>query len=461
MPTTQAPDERVLSTLNRDGSRRWIRPKVSKGRFHRRRAIVGWSLIALFTALPYIRINGMPAVLIDIVHRKFTLFGYTFLATDTKMLMLVALSVIVTIVLFTSAFGRVWCGWGCPQTVYLEFLYRPIERWLEGSHRKQQKLDREGPNWRRIVKYGLYIVPSLFLTHIFLAYFIGIEELWRWVRSSPLEHPTAFIVMAIVTCAMYFDFTYFREQVCVVMCPYGRLQSVLLDKNSLVVGYDPTRGEPRGKKRDPNAGDCVDCSNCVTTCPTGIDIRDGLQMECVNCTQCIDACDAVMDKLGRPRGLIRYASQNQLEGEKPKWIRPRTIVYSLFLVAAATAFVTLLATRKTADVVVLRAKASPYTVDDAGMVRNRIRVKIQNRDTVGRDYTMALEGIEGATIVTAQNPLHVAVGEMETAGLFVNAPRGVFQNGSCEVTIRVTDGAGFDARQKYRLLGPWGPGETK
>lgn len=256
------PSHRVLPTLNNDGSRRWVRPKPFNGRYHTRRLIVAWLLIVLFAGLPFVRISGEPVVLLDIPGRKFVLFGATFLPTDGVLLMLLMLSIFIAIFLLTSLFGRVWCGWGCPQTVYMEFVFRPIERLLEGSRGQQLKLDREGPNARRILKLGIYAILSVLVANVFLAYFVGTDSLSRWVRQSPVEHPIPFLVVLGTSALVFFDFAYFREQMCTVICPYARLQSVLLDESSLIVGYDAKRGEPRGKGR-ALGGDCIDCKACV------------------------------------------------------------------------------------------------------------------------------------------------------------------------------------------------------
>ena len=280
LPLLDAP-EHVLSTLESDGSRRWIHPRLSTGKWWKRRRVVAYALIVFFVVLPHLRINGKPPVLLDIVARKFVFAGHTFLPTDTLLLALAMVGVFVTIVLATALTGRVWCGWGCPQTVYMEFLFRPIDRFFENTVGRGGKAKREVSGGWAVARFLVYLLLCMLLAHTFLAYFVGTDRLAQWIRSSPIEHPTAFLVMGGTTVAMMFDFLFFREQLCLIACPYGRFQSVMLDRSSLIVAYDGNRGEPRKKGRhiegDGN-GDCVDCNQCVVVCPTGIDIRDGLQM---------------------------------------------------------------------------------------------------------------------------------------------------------------------------------------
>ncbi len=459
-------NERVLSTLNADGTRRWLRPKPSCGRFHGRRRVFGWFLIVLFVSLPYIPINGKPAILLDILKREFTLFGKTFLATDTLLLMLFVMTLLVAIFLLTAVFGRVWCGWACPQTVYLELLFRPLERWIEGGHAQQKKLDKEGPNGRRLLRHFVFFAVSMFIAHVFLAYFVGVDTLALWVRQSPFDHPFAFLVMGGVTLGMFFDFTYFREQTCIVACPYGRLQSVLLDRDSLIVGYDAKRGEPRKRGKlvaDEPRGDCVDCFKCVATCPTGIDIRDGLQMECIHCTQCIDACDSVMDRIGKPRGLIGYSSQNAVSGQKTRFVRPRVVLYPLLLAGLLTIFVTALVNKDTADVSIVRPPGATFGITPSGDITNRIKIRVTNRSETSQTYQALVVGVSGAEvdrpgefrILSAELPATLGSGESVLAEGFVATPPHVFDKGRATVTIRVVGEDGFNSEVDYQLLGPW------
>ena len=461
--TSNAPEaqERVLSTLNRDGSRRWIRPKLSRGGFYRRRFFVAWGLIATFTLIPIVKLGGKPLMLFDIPKREFTFFGATFLPTDTFLLMLLLFSIFIGIFLITAVLGRVWCGWACPQTVYMEFLYRPIEVLIEGGRNRQLRLDAEGANARRLMKNLVFLLVSAFLANTFLAYFVGWDQLLGWMTSSPTRHPAAFALMLGTTLLMFFDFAYFREQTCIVACPYGRFQSVLLDRQSLIVGYDAARGEPRAKWRKNekrNAGDCIDCSLCVSTCPTGIDIREGLQMECIACTQCTDACDEVMDRIGLERGLIRYTSQAELESGKRSFLRPRLVVYSAILVVMLGTFAFSLVGKQTADVTLLRGLGAPFTILPSGEVSNQIRIKVANRSPEERSYWIELGAAGDLTMIAPENPLIVSPGQTEMTGAFITAPTSAFTDGEAAITLTISDGVDFTTVLQYRILGPAGGG---
>jgi cytochrome c oxidase accessory protein FixG len=414
----------------------------------------------VFLLIPYIRMRGKPIVLLDLPHREFTLLGTTFLPTDTLLLMLLMMSILITVFLLTALFGRVWCGWGCPQTVYMEFLFRPIERWLEGGRSGSLHLDALGIrgqlNPRRLAKYAIYLGLALILAHTFLAYFVGVDQLAIWVRRSPVQHPTSFAIMALTTSAIMFDFSFFREQTCLVACPYGRWQSALLDKQSLIVAYDRNRGEPRakGKVRPSGAGDCIDCGACVTTCPTGIDIRDGLQMECIHCTQCADACDEIMRRVNRPEGLIRYTSRAALDGEPAHKLRPRVVLYPLALAGSFGGFLFALGTKAPADVTMLRGLGTPYAIEADGRVANQVRIKIANRSRVDRQYTIRVDGIADGSVIAPMNPLPVAAGHTEMASLFVMLPPTAFHDGERRVTFIIGDGAGFVDTVRYELVGP-------
>ncbi|HQR05538.1 MAG TPA: cytochrome c oxidase accessory protein CcoG [Gemmatales bacterium] len=465
MSSLLMPEEHVLSTLEKDGSRRWLFPRLSPGVFWKVRWVVAYGLILLFVLLPHWRIGGKPAILLDLINRQFSFFGLTLLPTDTLLLALFMVSVFLTIFLLTALFGRVWCGWACPQTVYMEYVFRPIERLFDGTRGKGGRPSSQTPFWRRSLKYVAYLLIAMLLAHTFLAYFVGVEQLSHWIRRSPVEHPAAFIVMAVVTGLMLFDFCYFREQLCLVACPYGRLQSVLLDKQSLIVAYDVKRGEPRGKftKELPMAeshqGDCIDCKLCVRTCPTGIDIRNGLQMECIHCTQCIDACDEIMDKISKPRGLIRYSCQEAIEGLPHQGFRPRLVIYPLLLLVAISAFIIVLINRAPVDVTVLRNIGSPFNLTPDGQVQNTMLIKLVNRQTESKDYTIELLDT-GATprdqvkLVVEGLPWRLEPLQLTTHSILITVPPSAFTFGHYDLKLAVKEGNTLRKEITCRLLGP-------
>lgn len=456
----------ILSTLNDDGSRRWLKPRPSSGRFLSARRLVAYGLILIFTAIPYLRLHGKPLVLLDIPTRHFTILGHTFLPTDTLLLALFMVGVFITVFLLTALLGRVWCGWGCPQTVYMEFVFRPIERFFEGTPGRARKGSFVGSPLASALKYISFFVVSCYLAHTFLAYFVGVEKLAVWVRSSPFEHPTSFIVMAGVTLLMMFDFTFFREQTCIVACPYGRFQSVMLDRQSIIVSYDRERGEPRGRAKPvpltvgqtdkaSARGDCVDCSMCVTTCPTGIDIRSGLQMECIHCAQCIDACDTVMAKIGKPLGLIRYTSQAALAHEPRKRIRPRVIVYPALLTLVSALFVTVLLTKGPVEMTVLRGRGAPFTTLENDQIANTASIKLLNRTDEPSTYTLSVSGVEGAWVRSEESPIKLAPGEVRAVPVMLVAPLKDFQMGKLNLNVVLSSPDGkFSVTRSFRLVGP-------
>ncbi|MBL9141960.1 MAG: cytochrome c oxidase accessory protein CcoG [Phycisphaerae bacterium] len=452
-------NERVLSTLNADGSRRWMTPRTSRGRYWRARAIVAWSLIIVFAALPWLRINGKPPLLLDLMLRQFTFFGTTFRPTETLFLSLLLLTIFVGIFLVTAVLGRVWCGWVCPQTVYMEFLYRPVEKFMLG--RAYGRKDQHAPAWRVIALYAVFLVFSAHLANTFLAYFVGTDRLVEWTLGNPWNHPVAFAVFAVTLGLMMFDFAFFREQMCTLACPYGRFQSVLLDRDSLVIGYDRKRGEPRAKGADRKAlqgqgapaGDCIDCTLCVQVCPTGIDIREGLQLECVNCAQCIDACDDVMVKIGSPKGLIRYDTQNALEGKPHRTFRYRLAIYGVVLAALATTLVVLLLNRSPALVGQARIVGSNFTVMPDGRIATPLQLLIENHTDVEQTYLVS--GVDDLEIEGGSLTVSVPPAEGTTVSCTVLSPASSFKHGVRKAHVRVTDQDTYDRTTSVALTGPF------
>ena len=465
--TNLAPEDRVLSTLNEDGSRRWLNPRTSKGKFLTARRVVAYFLIILFSAIPWMTINGKPVMLLDVVHREFNILGKTFLPTDTLLLALLLIMLFVTVFLVTALFGRVWCGWACPQTVYMEFLYRPIEYLFEGAPGKRKPKNFLG--LRKALRYLVYFVISLHLSQTFLSYFVGAHNLSDWMLGSPADHPVGFIIVFATTALMLFDFAFFREQVCCVVCPYARMQSALLDKDSLIVTYDKNRGEPRGKKkRAPKTdegkkvsldvlelGDCIDCTMCVQTCPTGIDIRDGLQLECIGCAQCIDACNTVMEKIGRPLGLIRYSSERVIEGGKAHILRARIVIYPMILIGVTAAFLFLLSTKSLADIQFVRGKGQLFNIfADSQEITNQIRMTIANRTEAPVTYTAIVIDPPGVRI-NEFAPMIVDPADLQSQNILMIAPYAVFEDGEVLVKVKITDDQGkFEHIHTYKMAGP-------
>ena len=454
------PPDRVLSTLDHDGSRRWIKPKLSKGRLLTARRVVAYLLIALYTMLPLVHVGGKPFVLLDIPARRFTIFGYTFLPTDTLLLALAVVAILLGVFFLTAQFGRVWCGWACPQTVYMEFVFRPIERLFDGTAGRGGTPRKPPSLAMTLLRFAVYGGIAFVLANTFLAYFIGVDTLLEWMRQSPLQHPFPFLVMAGLTAAMLVNFGYFREQMCILACPYGRLQSVLLDKDSIVVSYDKLRGDPRGKasKAKANAapplGDCVDCGLCVKTCPTGIDIREGLQMECINCAQCIDACNDVMQRLGRRRDLIRYSSQNADAGERRRLLRPRVVIYPLVISLLVALFVVTLFGKQSFDAVILRNAGQPFTLTDTGEVRNVVRLKTRSRTDAPLALRVSVLEPAGAQLRGAEDGLVLAAEASETFPLTVLADPALFVTGQVPLVLRVEGDDGSAQELRVSLLGP-------
>ncbi|MFY0608588.1 MAG: cytochrome c oxidase accessory protein CcoG [Cyclobacteriaceae bacterium] len=417
-----------LSTVDASGKRIWVYPKKPKGKFTNYRQLVSLILLAILLVGPFVTIGGEPLLLFNIFERKFILLGQVFWPQDFFLAVVGMITTVVFVILFTVVFGRIFCGWICPQTIFMEFVFRKVEYWIEGDYMAQKKLDRQDWNQEKIIKKGakhlIFLAVSVLIMHTFVAYIIGVDETWSMIKAGPSEEIGGFISMVVLTGLFYGVFSRMREQVCTQICPYGRLQGVLLDKQSVVVAYDHVRGEDRGKFRkgedreELGKGDCIDCNQCVHVCPTGIDIRNGTQLECINCTACIDACDSIMDRIGKPKGLVRYASEENIVEKLKFRLTGRMKAYTAVLMVLIGVLILLLIIRSDFETSILRTPGMMYQERPDGTISNLYQLKIVNKtnedmaitfdliepkgslEMVGDDLILEKQGIgEGALFV--------------------------------------------------------------
>ena len=393
---TGTPNLDTVTTFGEGGRRIMPQPTLANGPFYRARSVVGILLLSLYLALPWIPVGHAPAIFLDLANRRFHLFGLTFLTQDLWLAFFVISGLGFTLFTITALWGRIWCGWACPLTVFLDMVRR-VERWLEGDGPERKRRDSEPPTpstmFRKALKHTAMLAIATLVAHALLAYFVSVPELLQMMSKGPANAPRAFALVAGVTGVLWFCFAWFREQFCIVLCPYGRLQSVLTDEHTMVIGYDAGRGEPRGKasKSATSVGDCVDCHKCVHACPTGIDIRHGLQLECIGCAACIDACNGVMEKLHRPANLIRYDSLAGLKGKPRRFWRPRLALYCLLLILGVTAASIAVSSLRSATVSLTRMTGSPYFVEN-GTLRNQFLLRILNKRSDASAFTIEIEG---------------------------------------------------------------------
>jgi cytochrome c oxidase accessory protein FixG len=473
MAKEAAPTLDRLSAINADGSRRHIQPADVEGTFITARHGVYAVLIAIYLLMPFVHFGGHPAMQFDIEHRSFYLFGAVFNAQDVWRMAFLLLTVGLSLFFLTAWYGRVWCGWACPQTVFLEGVFRRVERLLEGPREKRIRLAAAPFSfdklWRKATKHVVYFAVALILANVALAFFVSFPSMLEMTRRDPRENWVPFVWVMAFTLGMYFNFAWFREQLCIVICPYGRLQSALLDRDSVIIGYDAKRGEPRGKAGRAekvglpvvsnnvatSKGDCVDCGRCVTVCPTGIDIRNGTQMECVGCAQCIDACDDVMARLSRPKGLIRYDSESGLDGQKRRVIRPRLVTYAVLLTAAITGLVLVTMGRQTFDANVIRVRGMPYVIENGG-IRNQFEIHLVNKNPAPTTFHLDVVCHEPLDFAM---PVHdVTVGALEHFRLpiFATSKQSDW-HGPFDMTLKISDSAsGKHIEVPMRFLGPPG-----
>lgn len=448
-----------IGTIDESGKRKFIYPRKTNGKFTNYRRIASYILLAILVITPFIQINGRPFMMFNVLERKFILFGQIFWPEDFFLAVLAMLIGVLFIAVFTVAFGRLFCGWVCPQTIFMEHVFRRIEYWIEGDRNQQMRLANMPWNAEKIrkraLKNGVFFAISFGVSNIFMMYIISQPEWWKIVSDNPANHIGGLFSILIFSGVFFFIFAWFREQVCIMVCPYGRLQSVLLDRNSIVIAYDYIRGEIRSKfkKSEDRAavgkGDCIDCNQCVEVCPTGIDIRNGTQLECINCTACMDACDTVMDKIKRPRGLIRYDSENNIANKTKKIFTARVIAYLGVLAVLITLFSFLLASRTDVEAIILRTPGQLFQKVDDNTFSNVYNYKMVNKTT--EDLTLEVKLLKpkgGRLEMVGGSNINVTKGELAEGAMIIFLTRDQLEGRNTEVHLGVfKDGVMIDEEE--------------
>jgi len=452
-----------IATVDAEGKRLWVYPKKPSGKLHRWRIVATVLLLSLFFSGPFLTINGKPLLLLNVFERKFIIFGQGFWPQDFVLLAVTLITFFVFIILFTTVFGRIWCGWLCPQTLFMEMVFRKIEYFIEGDAAAQRRLNKEplspGKLGKKTLKHAIFILIAFLIAHTALAYIIGVENTMAIIHQSPAKNLAGFIAIIAFAGIFYLNFAKFREQACIAVCPYGRLQGVLLSKESIVVAYDWLRGEPRGhlKKNassESNHGDCIDCNLCVQVCPTGIDIRNGTQLECVNCTACIDACDDVMIKIGKPKGLIRFASINSITKGIQKIITPRVIGYTIVLLALLSGLCFALITRSDVETTVLKVPGTLYQ-REPGLITNLYNVEFVNKTFDELTLDVRIESPAEAIITKVDGKPGVVPPEGLMKGVyFIKIPEGNIKNARTVVTLGIYSHGKKLETVKAKFIGP-------
>lgn len=457
-----------IGTINQEGKRSWIFPKKPEGKYYKYRTWVSYGLLLFLFAAPFVKINGNQFLMFNVLERRFNIFGFPFWPQDFHLFVISMIIGVVFIILFTVAFGRIFCGWICPQTIFLEMVFRRIEYWIDGDRGKQIRLAKQAWNAekirKRVLKWSIYFVISFLIANIFLAYLIGSDQLLRYIIEGPAANASTLISLLIFTGVFYFIFAWFREQVCIIACPYGRLQGVLLDKKSIVVAYDYKRGEKEEgrakfrKNEDREAtgkGDCIDCSQCVHVCPTGIDIRNGTQLECVNCTACIDACDAMMEKVELPKGLIRYASEENIAEKKKFTFNPRLKAYTAVLVILIGVLTGMLFLRNDVEATVLRLPGQLYEKKDNNVIRNVYTFKLVNKTVkpIENVHFKLISHSGEIELVTHEN-FEVPKQGLAKGTLFIDINQAALETDKERLKIGVYSGDQLIETTKASFLGP-------
>ncbi len=496
MPTTADHEEIFrdsVATISKEGKRNFIHPKKPNGRFYNLRTYFSIFYLIVFFTLPFIKVNDEPLILLNVLERKFIIFGMIFWPQDFFIFGIGMITFIVFVIVFTVAFGRIFCGWACPQTIFMEMVFRKIEYWIDGDSSQQNLLKKMAWNAekirKRVTKIIIFFLISFIIANFFLAYLVGMDQVIDNI-SHPAQHIGTLVSLLIFTTVFFLVYWWFREQACIVVCPYGRLQGVLLDKNSIVVAYDYVRGEPRGKlTKDKNPktkddhdckctdckgdggckdviqkmeavqpvqahGDCIDCYACVKVCPTGIDIRNGTQLECVNCTACIDACDAIMTAVHKPTGLIKYASENSIKNSVQLTFTRRLKAYTavLSLLIALLAF--LLVSRSDLDARLMRTAGMTYTSLPDGRVSNLYNLKLANKTHKDIPIHIKLENIKGEIVLINSKNSIVKKEDYTTLQFLVNLDRSVLKSWKTQLEIGLYDSTQKLKTIKAKFIGP-------
>ncbi|QSE96305.1 cytochrome c oxidase accessory protein CcoG [Fulvivirga lutea] len=453
----------TIATVDETGKRLWIYPKKPKGYYHNLRIGVTIFLLGILFAGPFITIGGRPLLLLNIFERKFVIFGQAFWPQDFFLLALLLITFFVFVILFTVVFGRLWCGWACPQTLFMEMVFRKIEYWIEGDANQQRKLDQKPWDFEKVRKKGLkhiiYALIAILIAHTAMSYLIGIDKVMEIVSQPPSENIAGFTGMVVFTGIFYWVFAYLREQACVAICPYGRLQGVLLDNKSIAVMYDWLRGEPRGKlkKNEPveEKGDCIDCKLCVHACPTGIDIRNGTQLECVNCTACIDACDEVMVKVNKPKGLIRYASHESISTGSKSLFNTRVKAYSVVLLILVSILLSALMMRSDIETTILKVPGQLYQKTEKGTITNLYNIQFVNKTFEDMKIDLKVIDQEEASIIKVGEADQLLEANSLSEGVyFIEIPADKITSARMKLTVGVYVNGELEETVKTKFLGP-------
>lgn len=457
-----------ISTINKEGKRSWVFPKKPSGKFYKYRSYVSYFLLAFLLLAPFIKINGNQFLLFNVLERRFNIFSFPFWPQDFHLLVISMITGVVFVILFTVVFGRLFCGWICPQTIFMEMVFRKIEYWIDGDRGKQIRLNKQPWNAekikKRVLKWFIFFVISFIIANVFLAYLIGGDTVISYITGNPLDNVRTLISLIIFTSVFYFVFAWFREQVCIIACPYGRLQGILLDNKTINVAYDYKRGErdlgrSKFKKNEDRAalgkGDCIDCKQCVVVCPTGIDIRNGTQLECVNCTACIDECDHIMESINLPKGLIRYASEENIAEKKPFHFSARMKGYSAVLLILIGILVGMLFLRNNVEATILRLPGQLYQHKENNIISNVYTFKVINKTIKDIDnVSYKILSHKGEIKLVSNHNFKVPKQGLAEGTLFIEINASVLKDDNIDIEIGVFSGDKLIETTTTNFLGP-------